>query len=248
MNLDKNQLFPNQLTDGDFTECVGITVADVVGNMVGVPMDPDFSYAAGFNVANKEPSTAGEDPDWGTDGAIAFGCLPASLETFTALSAGEQFVMNFQNYSDEQKQKALQYAQNGKQNLYSFDDIWNWIQKGKSGVVLTIDWYQSFNIPNLQGFLPEPSGQHEPHCVGAYDTGEDVERWLLIKPWEGKDYGIGGYAKITEDIFNKVLFPTTSAYGFDSDATRWVSLLYIAVKRFPWFLSYLPSIINQKKT
>ncbi len=245
MNLDKNQLFPNQFTDSDPTECVGISVSDVVGNIFGIPMSPDFSYAAGFNVAGQTPSTAGEDPAWGIDGAIAFGCLPASDEEFTALSQGEQFVMNFQNYSLMNKQVALRYAQNGAVKLKSFDEIWNWLQKGQSGVVLPLQWYQSFNAPDSQGFLPQPGGQMTEHCTATYDTGTlNGKRYLVIKPWEGKQYGENGYCKITQDIFNKVFFSSVPAYGFDPTAIRWISLLWIAAKRFPFFLSFIPSIIK----
>lgn len=247
MNLDRLQLFPNQQVDGDPTECAGISVADVRGNMLGIPMDPDFSYAAGFTVMGNTPSLVGESPLDAVDGVISLGCLPASEDTSTALSNGEAFVMQFQNYSPQQKADALKYAANGKQYLYTFDDILGWLLSGKSGVVIPIQYYQTFNVPNAQGFLPQPGGQITNHCIAAYDHGIDgTQRYLVVKMWNGKSYGQGGYVKMYESIFEQVFLGP--AFGFDPAASRWVSLLGIIARRYAWFLPLVPSLISQKKT
>lgn len=245
-DLDRNKLFPNQLKDSDSTECCGISVADVVGNLIGIPADPDFSYAAGFNVAGTTPTLAGEDPAAAVDGAIAFGVLPASDETFTSLSKGEAFTMQFNNYPANQLQAAAKYAQNGVLSLYSFDDVWNYLQTKKGGVVLPIKFYATFMNP-VGGMLPNIGGTTSNHCTAAYDcftTG--TTRYLSIKMWLGLQYGNGGYVYMSEDIFNQCF--AGKAYAFNPAGNRWISLLVIAAKRFPWFLSYIPQIIAQKKT
>src|ERR1700681_1915798 len=103
MNLDFLKLFPNQRTDNDPFECVGLTIADVLSNKLGQTFDPDFSYSLGFYINRQSPADAGIDAYAAMCAAVAYGLLPTSLETFTAKTTSELYVANFANFSKDQK-------------------------------------------------------------------------------------------------------------------------------------------------
>lgn len=239
MNVDTLKLFPNQKTDGDFTECTALAVTDICGNMDGRPYDPDFTYAMTLKLQGAIPTTAGADPLSAMQSAIAYGLLPSSEQDFTALSMGELYVANWQNYSKEDIQSAFKYIKNGVRVLGAdFQAIKSFIQETGTGVSISLRWYENFMTPE-GGILLPPSGDFGYHQVVAYDIDE---RGLLIKPWLGPDYGDGGYARLSEDVFNQVV---QNAYGFDKDALRWITLLGIVATRFPSFLPFLSGIISK---
>ena len=237
MNVDRNKWFPNQLVDGDPQECVAITICDIVGNIDGRQYDPDFTYAMTLRLEGVTPTTAGSDPLVGMESAVGFGLLPISLEDFSSKTMGEQYVANWQNYSTEDQKAALQYVQNGIKTIgKDFDGIANYLEKYQAGVSMPMKWYESFNNPT-QGVLSFVSGANSIHNVAVYDAGP---QGLLIKPWLGDNYGVGGYAWMPRTIFDQVVL---TSYGFDPNAWRWISILGIIARRYPAFLSYLPAII-----
>jgi len=223
MNQDHNQVFPNQIIDGNQTECVALTVADICGNIDSELYDPDILYAYTLRLMNQWPNTGGLDPYTGMLTPIVYGNLPVSLETFTAKTVGELYVANWQNYTPYQRIMAQQHTKRGVKRLYSFSDITNYLDTYRCGVSLAVKWYQSFNSPAADGTLPPPTGEFSYHNVAVYD---DPFGYLLIKPWLGATYGQGGYARMPQATFNQVFI---SAAGFDPNAWRWGNLVQIAL-------------------
>lgn len=220
---DYLQQFPSQLIDGDPTECVALTVADIKGNIDSQLYDPDFTYAMTLRLMGQQPTTAGLDPYSGMLEAVAYGLLPISLESFTAKTMGELYIANWQNYTPAQRQFALRWAANGVTPLYTYSDIANWLLTQKTGVSMAVKWYESFNTPNSDGSLPPPVGAFTYHNVAVYD---DVLLGLMVKPWLGPDFADKGYAYMSQSTFNLVF---QSAAGFNQNAWRWFSLAQIAV-------------------
>jgi|GEM_PF-4563202 len=271
MNLDTLQLFPNQTTDHDFTECVALSVADIAGNIDGRAYDPDFSYAFTLKLMGEQPTTAGSDPLAGMQSAVCFGLLPTAEETFTALSVGELYVANFQNYTPAQCQNALQSVKKGVRNVLGngddFDSIKAALEAGNA-VSMPMSWFSSFTAAGFgnivtknpdgtytttgggtpTGILPTPSGTVTSHNVAVYAVDKDNVtiaidgvEYLQIKPWLGKGWGRGGYALINREICNTVC---EGAYVFDPNATRWISILGVLVTRFPTVAPYLPQLLQ----
>jgi len=271
MNLDKLQLFPNQATDHDETECVALSVADIAGNIDGQAYDPDFSYAFALKLMGVLPTTGGEDPLAGMQSAVCFGLLPAAEETFTALTVGELYVANFQNYTPTQCQEALQCVKKGVRNVLGqgddFDSIKAALQAGNA-VSMPMSWFSSFTAAGYgnivtknpdgtytttgggtpTGILPTPSGTITSHNVAVYAVDKDNVtitidgvEYLQIKPWLGKGWGRGGYALLNREICNTVC---QGAYVFDPNATRWISILGVLVTRFPTVAPYLPQLLQ----
>lgn len=222
-NLDKNKVFPSQIIDGDPTECVALTVADICGNIDGQLYDPDILYAYTLRLMNQWPNTGGLDPYTGMLTPIVYGNLPVSLETFTAKTVGELYVANWQNYTNDQRIAAKQYTKNGVIPLYTFEQITGYLDQYRAGVSLAMKWYENYSLPNDDGTLPEPEGNFSYHNVAVYD---DPFGYLLIKPWLGATFGQGGYAKMGQSVFNQSFI---SAAGYDPKAWRWLSLAQIAV-------------------
>src|ERR1700712_5369521 len=112
-NVDRGIWFPNQLIDGNMTECVGISVCDIATDADGVTYDPDFTYAMAFRLQGKEPDTIGVDAWAGMQSAVAYGLLPMTADTLPVLQYGELYVANWRNYPQDQLTLAAQYARNG---------------------------------------------------------------------------------------------------------------------------------------
>lgn len=243
MNLDKNRLFPNQIFDMDFTECVGLTTSDIAGNIQGVPFSSDFSYAMTFQLQNLPPTTNGEDPEAGMDTGIAYGFLPQKETTFTAKTYGELYAANAANYTPMQKKSALQYALPGKTRILvsgdNFADIKAAVLAGQP-VSMPMSWFQTFSGAGQDGILTTMLGEVTNHNVAVYDVVVDdgVER-LLGKPWLGPGYGYGGYFKMDKTICNIVC---RDAFVYTLTAKRWQSIVRILLQyRFP----YLKDFTNQ---
>src|SRR6185312_13229432 len=120
MNLDKLRLFPDQRdpAEHDPFECVGLTMADVLGNVIGQPCDPDFPYSLGFYITGTQPADPGVDIYPTMLATMAFAILPVSLETWTAKTTSELYAANFLNFTKDQVQAAQKYAQNGVRILH----------------------------------------------------------------------------------------------------------------------------------
>lgn len=240
MIFDKNKVFWNQLTEHDEQECVGITVADIVGNILGIVCDPDYSYATSFMVSGDTAGVDGTDPLAGFQAAVCYGVLPASNETFTAATMGEAYVAQFNNYPPNQVADARQYAQNGILPLGSFDDYIKYLSTYQQGAGLSMKWYPTFMGTSADGLLPEVGGAYFEHEVAVYDYDPQGD-WLVIKPWLGQGFGAGGYAYMSRQRFAQVF---QGGHGFNPFALRWLSLLGIASRRYPVLLSFLPTIIS----
>lgn len=237
--IDSGEWFPEQNAEGRFTECVGITVADICGDIDNINYDPDFSYAMALRLAGSQPTTAGSDPHAGMLSAVAWGCLPMSDADFTALTHGELYVANWQNYSLEDRQTAQQHTQKCVTTLpLNFDAVLSAARVNR-GVGFHMYWYSSFSTPNLDGTVnldrASSATVHFARIVGQKTL--DGVRYILLKPWMGKQYGFGGYCLLTEQQFLQVAI---GAYAFDPNGSRLLTLVGIAATRLPYLLDVLP--------
>lgn len=219
MPIDRLQRFSNQLAENRLKSCVGETVADIWGNVLNQPQDPDFSQAATFNILGVLPSTGGTSPLVGMMGAVIYGCLPTDKESFDATIMPPIFVDNFSNYTPPLKHLASLFPASGVSTLPLWEDVIDYLDEEKQGVALEMEWYASFLTPNPDGTLPPGSGLTTNHCVAVY--GYDT-RGLKIKPWLGAGYGQGGYAYLPEAMFPRIRL---GAWAFNLEAIRWISLV-----------------------
>lgn len=229
MNLDVLKRFPNQNSEKRAEECVGETVADIIGNISEQPCDAGFSYAAALRVNNSVPTTAGSNPYAGMLGGLIYGALPTEKVPFDVSVMNELYEANWNNYTPESKMLANTYTQNGVTILKSYQDVVNCVNSGMP-VCLALRWYKSFFASNSDGVLPWPEGQMFNHCVGIFEA---TEKGLRTKAWLGPDFADGGYAYLPQDVFNQVFY---SAYAFNPRGWRWLNLASTAVIR-PWLIS-----------
>lgn len=239
MNLDKLQLFPNQLVDHDETECVGLTVADIIGNLTNTPCDPDFNYAVTFALMGQLPSDGGTDPIAGMQGGVCFGALPATLETFSSQKNGELYAANYNNYTSGNYQAAKLKAQNGVLICDTFDDVVAHMANHQTGVSLPMSWYQNFTSVGADGILPPGAGLTSDHNVAVYEHMPNDT--LRIKPWLGSNYGDHGYAYLTRQNF--ALCQRNLTRGFNPQGNRFWFVLSVVLQRFPHSINYLSKIL-----
>lgn len=237
-NQDLLQRFPNQDIQNLPTACVGETIADIIGNIVGIPCDPGYSYAATLKVMGVQPTTAGSDPYSGALSGVVYGGLATTQDPTDITTQTELFRANIANYPKPDPQVAEQYSQNGIVLLEDYSSIVGFLGTNQGGVILPLTWYQSFMTPNSDGTLPMPSGGTSSHCTAVYEA---TMLGLRQKPWLGADYGAGGYDFLPEAVFTSVF--SGQAWGFTRNANRWFSLASASVVR-PWIISdTLPQMI-----
>jgi hypothetical protein len=232
--LDKIKYMPDELTSGCNGQCVGFTVSDIVGNIIGQQCDLSFSYALGLWMGDLLPTTIGEDPYAAMAAAVAFGALPLIDDTPQQLTMSQLERVNIANYTPQQFQQAKIGTQNGIMYLGSYQEIVDYVRTYKQGVSLAMKFYRSFLIPNQDGTLPAISGDFSYHNVGVWNDGIG----LLIKPYCGATYGLGGYAYLTEANYD---LTEIGAWGF-TPGWRWFNLVKIALqypKRIPQILPLL---------
>ncbi len=240
-NVDTQEWFPNQRIDGDPDECVAITVTDILGDKDYINYSPDFTYAKTLQLEGSTPTTAGSDPWSGMLSAVGYGVLPMSDADFTALTKGELYVSNWQNYSQEDTKTALTHAQNGARRISLDLPIIFKETKANYGVALPMTWYSSFLNPNSDGTVTI-SGSYTNHMTRV--VGKATRNNLdcpIIKPWLGKKYGWGGYLVLTPSQFAQC---AKDAFVFDPTANRFFSLLGIALTKFPFLVDFIPQLIK----
>lgn len=233
MNIDKNHFFANQNIDLRFDECVGESVADILGNKYKMMVSPGFSYGAMHWIQGTDPSFAGGDPYAGMAAAVVCGVLPIQDQTFNAMQLGEQYEADYDHYSLQQKADAFPYRQKGIRNLSSYAAIANYLMQYQLGALTTVKWYESFMSPNADGSLPPPVGDFTYHATVAYDI---TPLGLQIKPHLGPDFGDHGYCYISPALFPQIF---TGAYGFDDNASRFLTLVRLGLLDYPQSLSKL---------
>ena len=235
LNLDRLNLFPNQGTDGDPTECAGITVAVIASNIDGIPYTPDWNYASAFRLLNQTPTTGGEDP-WNTMQAACFyGCLPAKDADFTSKTVGELYAANWRNYTQNDVQEALQHQQKPPMSLgVDYDTVAAYMARTGWGVAITMQWHDDFALP-LNSVLQMPmSAAFTTHCVAALKIDE---RGIGVNSWQGQGYGDNGYVYLTRDVFNRCV---TSCHAFNPNGNRWLAIVGFIISN----LSIPPSMTN----
>ncbi len=234
MNLDKLQRFPNQNLEARAEECVGETVADIIGNIIGTPMDAGFSYAAAHRVGRTLNTIKGADPLAGMLGGVVYGALATIKEPFDATTTSERYEGDIANYPPTDVLLAHAFAQNGVVFLDGAYEIASWVENRGSGIMVPMKWYENFMQPNPDGTLPMPAGNtYTYHVTACYRF--DPQRGFQIKPWLGPDFGDHGYCYIPAGMLASV---SDAAYAFNSSAWRWMQLAKIGVTR-PWLANDL---------
>jgi hypothetical protein len=223
MNQDAGRRFPNQNIERRFTECVGETIADIIGNIEAQLFDPDFNYAAAFAAEGLTPTDAGEDVYAGMFGQVAYGSLPESNDYSDPIQTSELIEANFANYTTEQKQTARLFRQNAIKVLTSWGDIVEHLSLNQGGVAMGMKWYDMFN--SASGILQAPplGSPFTYHCVAVYEMKDNM---LRVKPWLGPHFADKGYCWLPFNIF---AFTFQEAFAFDPNGSRWWTLVRAAL-------------------
>ena len=240
-NLDAGIWNPNQDTDGAPTECVGYTTADILADIFKEQFSPDFSYAAALYITGEGPGTNGASFHAGIQGAVGVGGMPEANAVFSALTKGELYVSDFNNYQPFQKTEALKYVQNGLLNVLgngnNFDSILSALYLGKIAVSMGSPWFQEWQGLPAESVLPMPQNpiaqSQAPitpwhNYAGKGQKTINGQPMIPIKSWQG----IWLYmpANVANAVFS---VPGTGALTFNPKVIRWIQLIGILLQRFP---------------
>lgn len=245
--MDKNKIFPSQLSDFDLYECTALAVCDLAGNILGKQFSNDFTYAATLQLEGVAPDVDpdGADPWTALQSAVAYGLLPLENATFTSKTKGELYSANWLNYTAEERSLALQHQMIAPINLgVNYDGMVTWMRMHQQGVMISLTWFSSFGTSgyaqtNQQGIMPTPSGSISNHCVAAYlDTDNTT---VLIKPWLGTTWGRGGYGILTKELYDTIAKDT---FSFDVSGNHWLAILAIICTKFPYLYDKLPVLTS----
>lgn len=223
-NFDKNKVMWNQNADHRPNECVGITRADIIGNIFGVKMLPDFSYASDLFLQRITPFNGGEAAAPGVAADIVYGALPFSAFP-EAVQDSDTLTDNFTIYTQQMRILAQQYAMKGSIPLNTYEDIIYYTQSTGIGANIAFKWSQAFENPQADNSLPMPSGSFSYHDTAEYIP--DDPRGLGIKSWQGTEYGDNGYVYMNKQVYTESV---TGAWGYDPKGWRWWSLVKIGLQ------------------
>ena len=236
-NLDKLGLKPNQLLDFNPTECTAITWTIIMGNYLGIPLNPDFTYAASLAVQGIAPNTNGSDPRAAAFSGCLYGCLPQTDETFTAKTVGELYASSFSNYTFAEHSEAAQYTIPFKALSADWATVVSTLQSGFA-VSLPMRWYWGANPPTVLT-MPEPNAPFTLHNVAVWDSGDS--RGLTIQPWLGTQ-GENGYFYLPEPVFNYA--QDEQPFCLNPMGNRWLQIISMAFSYYPVALDIARELLN----
>lgn len=267
-NVDPGLTMPDQNADQGFTECVGYTGADHLTDITRHTFMPDFSYAAARYVAGDGPGTNGASFHAGMEGVVALGGAlwkdynyPA---TYVAKDKGELFVSDFANWTDKVKTEALTHAQNGIRNVLTpgmdaFDAVLLAAYQGRRGVSIGTPWMFSppaqragnYRTWDLRGVCETPDLSlnyfffpwHN-YAIKGKKTFDGVP-YAIVKSWQGDQIADHGWLYWNRETVNGLLaMPKTGALTTDPDASRWASVVTIAIERYHFLLPFKAQLLK----
>lgn len=267
-NVDPGLTMPDQNLDQGFTECVGYTDADHLTDITHKTYIPDFSYAAARYISGEGAGTNGASFHAGMEALVGVGGAlwtdyhyPA---TYVAKDKGELFVSDFANWTDRVKAEALTHAQNGIRNVLTpgmdaFDAILLAAYQGHRGVSVGSPWmfsppaqragnYQTWDAraicatPDMKlnyFFFPWHN-----YAIKGKKTFDGVP-YAAVKSWQGTEIGDRGWLYFDRATVNGLMnMPQTGALTTDPDASRWASVVSIAIERFNFLLPFKANLLK----
>lgn len=258
--VDPGLTMPAQNADSRPFECVGYTAADWLADTFGVPFSPDFSYAAARYIAGDGPEgTPGTSFHAGMQGVFALGGLAlADADPILVGSAyTEKLVSDWNSWTPAQRKLALKRIQNGTRNVLGQHDPFDAIilaayQTGK-GISVGSPWFYELG-QNNGGFVPSltKSQDGDPSWHNYAIKGQESsavwgirKRYAMVKSWQGKDVGNGGWVYFDEDTVNYLMsIEGAGAITIDPSCIRWIAILGVLAMRFPYILPQLPALIK----
>lgn len=240
--MDKLKNFPNQLADFDPYECTALATADLAGNILGIPLSNDFTYAATNYLGGTDPmgDPDGADPWTALQSAVAYGVLPLTDATFTAKTKGEFYCANFLNYTQQERNIALKNQMVAPINLgVNYDGMITWMKMHNQGVIVPLTWFSSFMSTGTDGVIPIPSGTTTSHEVVVYL--DDDMQTPLMKPFLGSTFGKGGYGVFTKELYDTIAKDT---FSIDVNGNHWLAILAIICTKLPYLYDKLPVLIS----
>lgn len=236
MTLDKLQLKPNQLADFDPTECTAISGSVLASNYFGIPMNPDFTYAASLSVQGLQPTTEGSSPRATMFSGCLYGYLPQTDETFTAQTLGELYASNFANYTNTEKIEALPYTIPYDNIAPDWNSLVNELKKGNP-ISLPMKWFWGSN-PDATLAPMSSSTPYTLHNVVVWDW-EDP-RGLTIQPWLGTQ-GDNGYFYLPQSSYE--LSQTDFPYVLRSNISRKLNIIANAIVFYPAIIDIAKNLL-----
>lgn len=252
-SLDKGW-HPDQNADNAQTECTGYTVAKILTDLTGIQRSPDFHYAAALYLEGSIPTTAGADFHAAMQSAVAVGSLPLSKAGISAKGSSEIFVANWDNWTQDERRVALQTLQNGTMNALGFADPYTSIisaaYNGQTGVSVGSPWYREWR-PGADGIMSAPANAQDTtglpwhNWVILGQTYIGVKWYAVAYPHQGENFGNKGLVYFDKETINAIMQVSgTGAIVFNPKAIRWISLVAIAVQRYPFLLAHLSELIK----
>jgi hypothetical protein len=74
----------------------------------------------------------------------------------------------------------------------------------KGPVIIGVNWYEGMRDPNVKGFLEPTGGLLGGHCCLVFSVGLNSQSYRIWNSW-GKDWGIGGTARISFTAMDQLL-------------------------------------------
>lgn len=254
-NLDAGLWMPDQDVDGAPTECTGYAVTDIKTDFDKQLYSPDWQYAKTLQLENVGPTTTGADFHVAMQSAVVFGSIKKAQATLTALSQGEIYTADINNWPFALNALAAPNAEIGTYNALGngdcFDSIASAAYTNKMGVSIGSPWYREWAVPDANGIVMSPANVNDTTILPWHNwvikglKTINNTQYLIGKSWQGTKYGWGGFHLISRATINSVMTVSgTGAISFADSGNRFINLCLIFLRQQPALLPYLSEIMR----
>lgn len=201
---------PNQNAENRPNSCTRYAIKDAIQNKFGVQVSGDFQYMKTCELMHQ---IGGEvSVDTALQVLPTIGMLSQALEPVGMAQQTEDWIANDGNWPtalDSQTTvfpKAVPISPTVGQDW--FDAIRSAMMVGeKSTVIVATRWSPDFETIGSDGMLPaNPQNLYWGHCyeVVGWETVQNT-LCLIIKSWQGTQYGKGGYCYMPRALCNQLM-------------------------------------------
>lgn len=209
-----DDIFPDQNKDNRGSECTGYTITEIGRIEDGTEYSPEYNFMKTLEIMGLPPETSGADARTAFKIACTFGMLPKTLVPKGMQDQSQAWAANQSNWPLTLDKEASKNAKPAYTPIAPVPDYFDAIRSAlllgsntKKTVGMATEWSPSFESLQTDAILPDDpinlDWGHMYQIVG-WKTIYGMP-YLMIKSWQGKEYGDGGYCYMSRKLCNMLL-------------------------------------------
>ena len=210
-NADIGEWMQNQNGDNRPSQCTAYAVVDICSNEDGFRYSEDYQFMKTLQLMGVTNEQWGADARQAAKVPCVYGLLPRDDEPAEMFSKSQAWSANPSNWTKEHDDKALQFKKPAYLPIQPivqdwFDSIRSALDKGrdeKRVISMASRWSPDFSSAKLTDNPQSLYWGHDYDCVGWKTI--DGLPYLIIKSWQGENYGDNGYCYMSRTLCNNLM-------------------------------------------